>query len=319
MADLAIFEFIRTLGKGKFGKVVEVERKKTRSTKSAFFGLLDTLIHQNNWFELHGAVRGTRSLERVGMTQSKGARFALKTIKAGADDELVLNEHDTLFALQSASPYVLRICEAFLDSEIEEQSFLLEACQGGDLLQMVMKRHPKVATTVRCEATLRQICRQIGSALFAAHRCRIIHRDVKLENIFFRDIGCREAVLGDWGLSVELSEELEDRTDHCGSPHYAAPEIANHLPYSFAVDMWALGIVMYAVITGRFPFFGASTEEIHLAIRRAKSPERYQLPPDLACQYSQQALDCMRGLLEPDVEKRMTSAELLTLPWLVME
>lgn len=82
---------------------------------------------------------------------------------------------------------------------------------------------------------------------------RIIHRDLKLGNILLGQN--MEIKLCDFGLAVQLESFDERRMTVCGTPNYIAPEVLRHeMGHSFEVDVWALGIIMYALLVGKPPF-----------------------------------------------------------------
>jgi serine/threonine protein kinase len=60
--------------------------------------------------------------------------------------------------------------------------------------------------------------------------------------------------VGDFGLAVKMSNLLGKRRSICGTPNYIAPEILEEKPYSYEVDIWSAGIIMFALLFGRPPF-----------------------------------------------------------------
>jgi serine/threonine protein kinase len=125
------------------------------------------------------------------------------------------------------------------------------------------------------------------------------------------------------GVFSERLDELDkiDAADHkargracpldrpCGNAHYAAPELILNKPYGLAVDAWALGIVLNASLTGRFPFFGTASSEIAHAIVVAS-------PNPMPAHISANARAVILGLLHPDPHKRLTPQQALEHRWL---
>jgi len=114
--------------------------------------------------------------------------------------------------------------------------------------------------------------------------------------------------IADFGVSKQCQPGVKMR-EQCGTPAYIAPEILkNKNGYSFGVDLWSAGVVLFAMLYGTVPFKAASMEELHSLILRGC----YTLKEDI----SQEARDMLRGLLEINPHKRLTIPEILTHPWL---
>ena len=95
------------------------------------------------------------------------------------------------------------------------------------------------------------------------------HRDVKLENVLFIDPkDCKEIKLIDFGFSTVCQPGKKLKV-FCGTPSYMAPEIVQRLEYEGkAVDMWSMGILMYALLCGCFPFRAKSYPDLYRRIAR---------------------------------------------------
>ena len=107
------------------------------------------------------------------------------------------------------------------------------------------------------EDRARKLSEQIACALYYMHSYGIMHRDLKLENIMMTDQS-EESVpkLVDFGLSKIIGPE-EMATEPFGTVGYAAPEILKKQPYNKSIDIWSLGIIIYALLSGSLPFAGA--------------------------------------------------------------
>ena len=94
---------------------------------------------------------------------------------------------------------------------------------------------------------------QIISCLQYLHENLVIHRDLKLGNLFL-DCDMRIKV-GDFGLATKMSHRDERRKTVCGTPNYIAPEILEGKEgHSFEVDIWSTGVIMYTLLIGKPPF-----------------------------------------------------------------
>ena len=148
-----------------------------------------------------------------------------------------------------------------------------------------------------------EIIRSVCIALQYMHELDYVHRDVKLENIFLGDGEIPEAFLGDLGTAEQL--ESEPFTDTVGTVPYQAPELLENKPYGKPVDVWALGVSLYHLLTRNFPFGDPGYIRKYKAMAKAGN---YSLDnvPELA-----QVI--LRGTLEVDPSKRMTVDRVLEL------
>lgn len=103
------------------------------------------------------------------------------------------------------------------------------------------------------EPEVRFYLQQLVESLKYLHQALIIHRDLKLGNLFL-DANLRVKV-GDFGLATKLSHADERKRTVCGTPNYLAPEILEGKDgHSFEVDIWSTGVVMYTLLVGKPPF-----------------------------------------------------------------
>lgn len=90
---------------------------------------------------------------------------------------------------------------------------------------------------------------------------RIVHRDLKPGNLFFNMK--KEIKIGDFGFAGKLHEVRKQNYYNIGSPGYMAPETVNRNEYSFATDVWAIGIIYFELLTGKLPWTATTEERIN--------------------------------------------------------
>lgn len=140
---------------------------------------------------------------------------------------------------------------------------------------------------------------QIINALKYLHSHRVIHRDLKLGNLFVNDK--MEIKLGDFGLATKLDFEGEKKRTICGTPNYIAPEVLEgRNGHSYEVDVWSLGVIIYTLIIGKPPF---ETSDVKATYRRIKM-NAYSFPDHVVI--SEAAKDLISSILVGDAKARPT-------------
>lgn len=175
--------------------------------------------------------------------------------------------------------------------------FVLEFCPKGDLLQYV-QAHKGVP-----EAEARVIFKQIAEGIKYAHEEGWVHRDLKLENFLIATDGTIR--IADWGFATVYGDGL--LTESCGSAHYSSPEICSGKPYfGPEVDVWSLGVTLYALVSALMPFYGTPTQIIQQILRG-----KYTLPED----FSPHLKTLITGMLHLNPRKRFSIDAVLSHPW----
>eukprot|EP00928_Gymnodinium_smaydae_P060162 TRINITY_DN4372_c0_g1_i1.p1 TRINITY_DN4372_c0_g1~~TRINITY_DN4372_c0_g1_i1.p1 ORF type:complete len:530 (+),score=119.04 TRINITY_DN4372_c0_g1_i1:80-1669(+) len=209
-----------------------------------------------------------------------------------------------LHALQD-HPHIVKLLEVYDSPKV--LSLVLELCEGGDLFQTVTSKWQATGTGISEEGAAVVLGHMLDALAFL-HDQRIVHRDVKCENVLlsWADVPVEHNIckLCDFGLSARLPESGELRT-LLGSAATAAPELLNGKPYGAPVDVWAAGVLLYASLSGAMPFEGESSREIADRVRKGE----YSLKSGAWDRISKGAKNCVRTLLRTDVAKR-PSAEI---------
>jgi polo-like kinase 1 len=144
---------------------------------------------------------------------------------------------------------------------------------------------------------------QIINALKYLHAHRIIHRDLKLGNLFINDK--MEVKLGDFGLAAKLDFDGEKKRTICGTPNYIAPEVLEGKSgHSYEVDVWSLGVIIYTLIVGKPPFETSDVKTTYNRIRKIA----YAFPDNVVV--SDAARDLISRILIGDPTQRPTLDEI---------
>jgi NIMA (never in mitosis gene a)-related kinase len=127
----------------------------------------------------------------------------------------------------------------------------MEYAEKGDMKNFIKNHTSKEVDFVE-ENKVWQWLSQIVSAVKYLHNKNIIHRDIKLENLFVTSENSIK--LGDFGISKKLENSMDMANSGVGTPFYLSPEICQGLSYSFKTDIWMLGCVLYEICTLNKPF-----------------------------------------------------------------
>jgi polo-like kinase 1 len=180
----------------------------------------------------------------------------------------------------------------------ENVYILLEMCQNQSLNELLKRRKRLTEIETQCYII------QIIKALKYLHSHRVIHRDLKLGNLFLTDK--MELKVGDFGLATKLEFEGERKRTVCGTPNYIAPEILDgKTGHSYEVDIWSLGVICYTLIIGKPPF---ETQDVKSTYKRIKM-NAYTFPEGAVISEAAKAL--ITEILNTDPLKRPNLDQIL--------
>ncbi|XP_015131520.2 serine/threonine-protein kinase Nek5 [Gallus gallus] len=140
---------------------------------------------------------------------------------------------------------------------------VMEYCDGGDLMKRINMQHGVLFE----EDQILSWFVQISLGLKHIHDRKILHRDIKSQNIFLSSNG-KVAKLGDFGIARQLNDTTEFAYTCVGTPYYLSPEICENRPYNNKTDIWSLGCVLYELCALKHPFEGNSLHQLVLKICR---------------------------------------------------
>ena len=194
------------------------------------------------------------------------------------------------------------IIKYFEHFENEKHFFIvMENICGGNLLNAINKM------SKFSESMAKNIFKQLIETIKYLHSIGIVHRDIKPDNILL-DLD-NTIKLCDFGVSKEVKEG-QLLTDSCGTPAFVAPEILKDSPYNpYMTDIWSSGVVLYAMITGFFPFRGVNETELHKNILSGAFPKLKDVSNELK--------DLLNKILEVNPNKRITIDNILKHPWII--
>jgi serine/threonine protein kinase len=146
---------------------------------------------------------------------------------------------------------------------------------------------------------------EITLAIMAMHTKNILHRDIKTQNIFVAKNGILK--LGDFGISRTLESRDAKAGTSCGTPLFMPPEVCLGKPYDYKADVWAVGVILYELITLRKPFESETINGVlQQIVKCAFEPLPEKTDPNLKM--------LVVALLNKDYLKRPTIFEVASIP-----
>ena len=221
------------------------------------------------------------------------------------DDLEIKNEVNILKSL--SHPNIVKIYE-FFDTVIYYY-IVTEYCKRGELFSYI--------TNVYNERQLAVLFYQVFSGLCYLHEKKILHRDLKLENLMVSEVE-KDLVTGeeyfwikiiDFGTAKIFQKNKTEKTI-IGSSYYIAPEVLKK-KYNEKCDTWSVGVILYMTLAGCAPFDGEDDHEIIKSIKIGKynkNDERFE-------KHSPEVKDLLSKLLEKNIDKRLSAKEALNHPW----
>ncbi|XP_058931986.1 protein kinase C delta type [Kogia breviceps] len=238
-------------------------------------------------------VLGKGSFGKVLLAELKGKKefFAIKALKKDVvlidDDVECTMVEKRVLALSGENPFLTHLFCTFQTKD--HLFFVMEFLNGGDLMYHIQDKGRFELYRATFYAA------EIVCGLQFLHQKGIIYRDLKLDNVMLDQDG--HIKIADFGMCKENMFGDKQASTFCGTPDYIAPEILQGLKYSFSVDWWSFGVLLYEMLIGQSPFHGDDEDELFESIR-VDSPYYPRW-------ITRESKDILEKLLERDTARRL--------------
>ncbi|KAI8832564.1 kinase-like domain-containing protein [Chytriomyces cf. hyalinus JEL632] len=244
--------------------------------------------------------QGTYGKVKLGVHIRTKERVAIKVIEKAqikSTKQVVRLQREIRFLKLLHHPHIVKVHDV-----IETEAFIyiiMEYAVGGELFDYI------VANKRVKEREARSFFRMVLSAVDYCHKNAVIHRDLKPENLLLDSQKTIKIIDFGFGNNFKLDSQLDT---FCGSPFYAAPEMILGKKYTGPeVDVWSLGVVLFALLCGHLPFDDDNMKELYKKIASGI----YRCPDYV----SPNAKHLIHRLVQVDPRHRATMSEVLAHPW----
>ena len=248
---------------------------------------------------------GVGSYGRVYKVFKKNKYYVLKEIPLNLSTAVekinsVQNEAQILSSLNNK--YVVKFYESFKMNQ--NIYILMEYCDNGDLCSFLnkIKKARKNDNYFLEEDFVWKLFIQMSIGLYYIHSKKIIHRDIKTLNIFLtKEL---DAKIGDLGVA-KILEDTNHANTFIGTPYYVSPEMCRNKPYNDKSDIWALGCILYELLTFNHPFTANSQPALFIKILNSNfNPFPPGVPEDLK--------KMVEFILQKDCQERPSMEDIIT-------
>eukprot|EP00760_Papus_ankaliazontas_P035087 PhM_4_TR7613/c0_g1_i1/m.33271/K08857/NEK1_4_5; NIMA (never in mitosis gene a)-related kinase 1/4/5 len=225
---------------------------------------LDSELFRSKYRKIKMVGKGSFGEAVLVRSREDGKRYISKAIDTASmtPKELRDVQREIEILAKVNHPNIVRYREHFQDGSL--MFIIMEYADGGDLSTRIKdqkKRSPDPERPVYFDdALITSWFLQICMALKYLHDHKILHRDLKTANVFLTSKNVVK--LGDFGISTVLQNTVACANTVCGTPYYFSPEICHNRPYNNKSDVWAIGVVLFEMITLRRPFNARGLKEL---------------------------------------------------------
>ncbi|CAD8074488.1 unnamed protein product [Paramecium sonneborni] len=239
--------------------------------------------------------------------KSDGKQFALKRVDLSMRDSFVvdpLNEVKVLKQLDHTN--IIKHYDSFIHNN--KLCILMEYAENADLSLKI--KEAKQNNQFIQESTILAWLTQLAVALNYLHSQKILHRDIKVQNIFL----CNDGIvkLGDFGISRTLENTSELAQTSIGTPFYLSPELCQNQSYNHKIDIWMLGCAIYELCTLQKPFTAESINALATKIINDQHTK-------ISDHYTEFLSNLVDEMLQKQPEKRPEISKILSLPQIQTE
>ncbi|XP_022652617.1 ribosomal protein S6 kinase alpha-5-like isoform X2 [Varroa destructor] len=274
-----------------------------RFKNSTFFRDYDLLVEESGFLG-----DGSFSVCRKCVHKETGIQRAVKIVSRRLDTSREVQ----LLRMCQGHSNIVELVQVYDD---EYHTYIVtELLSGGELFQMISRKSSFT------ENEARKIFKRLVSAVNFMHKRSIVHRDLKPENLLFTADKSTIKVV-DFGFArLKPAEELMKTP--CFTVSYAAPEVLNQAQdktaqgYNEQCDLWSLGVILYAMLSGRSPFHSPSRDASAAAIMKRITAGDFTINSSQWDVVSADAKQIVQGLLTVDPQQRLTMSELRAHSWL---
>ncbi|XP_074135037.1 serine/threonine-protein kinase H2 [Sminthopsis crassicaudata] len=255
------------------------------------------------------ALIGRGSFSKVVRVEQKFTKkpFAIKMVETRVKEGREACESELNVLRRVSHCNIVQLIEVF---EAQDRVYIvMELATGGELFDRIISQ----GTFTERDAII--ILKMVVDGVRYLHSLQITHRDLKPENLLYYHPGAESKILiTDFGLAASGNKNGDwSMNTICGTPEYIAPEILSRKPYTNAVDMWALGVITYILLSGSLPF----EDENHMRLYRKILKGKYSYKGEPWTNVSNLAKDFIDRLLTLDSNHRMSAGQALNHPWVM--
>lgn len=243
-----------------------------------------------------------------------GTVYAAKLIPIASiktDKQVVLLNSEVKVSITLHHQNIINMKECFQSDT--NYYFIFEFCDGKDLTCYIQNPGYQAFNEERSILMLKQICQGYDFI----HKKGILHRDIKLDNIFIKNEGSACILkIGDFGFSKIIGcDSIESfmTMSYLGTPYYTAPEILRREPYDYKCDIFAIGITFFGILTGLFAFPEKNPVSFNNLVKAGEIKFWNPIP------LSEYTIDFIIKCLKYDPKERMTNEQMMTHPLILLD